>query len=178
MSNLSICSKMPRLIPERPFSPYRYVNGLNPHPIKDPKGHSYGSQEPTYSLEYLDPDNWQQNKDYLYGIDLYHHFYFWESHEAWEGLWNAYGRETIPGKFMQGLIQNAAAQIKLHKKQLTHKKLFRISLLMCGETRNPFILTLLSGLLPNVNASISSAKNVQAPWNIRSLGIQSSIMML
>ncbi|BBM86863.1 DUF309 domain-containing protein [Candidatus Uabimicrobium amorphum] len=119
MSNLPICSNMPRLIPERPFPPYRYVNGLNPHPIKDPRGHSYGSQEPMYSQEYLDPDNWQQNKDYLYGIDLYHHGYFWESHEAWEGLWNAYGRETIPGKFMQGLIQNAAAQIKLHKKQLS-----------------------------------------------------------
>ncbi len=101
----------PRLCPFRPFPPYRFVPGLHPHPAADPAGHSYGKEEEPTALP---AERWRENSDYLYGIDLYHQGYLWESHEVWEGLWRKASREDIQGLFLQGLIQNSAAQLKLH----------------------------------------------------------------
>lgn len=84
--------------------------GKNPHPRRDPKGHSYGLPEPKL-LGYL-PEEWEQSTDYLYGIDLYNFAYWWECHEIFEGLWHAVGHATEQGNFFQALIQLAAANIK------------------------------------------------------------------
>ena len=40
--------------------------------------------------------------------------FFWEAHEAWEAVWLAAGAETPVGRFLQGLIQAAAALLKRH----------------------------------------------------------------
>ena len=40
--------------------------------------------------------------------------YLWEAHEAWEGVWLASGRTAPAGRLVQGLIFNAAAQLKWH----------------------------------------------------------------
>src|SRR5437016_5797881 len=93
----------PRLVPERPFPPYSFVPGLFPHPISDPAGHSYGQPHPTPLP--LDVDQWAANADYLFGIDLFNHGYYWEAHEVWEGLWHACGRAGILGDMLKGLIQ-------------------------------------------------------------------------
>jgi hypothetical protein len=98
----------------RPLSAYRYVPGLHPHPIRDPRGHSY---QPVLRLNRHAPwrvDEWRTLDDWLYGIDLFNRFYFWEAHEAWEGLWAAVGRDTAPALLLQGLIQIAAALLKTH----------------------------------------------------------------
>lgn len=96
---------------QRPFPPYRYVPGETPHPLRDPGGHSYGPHQ-AHPSEPLDPAAWPASTEYLYGIDLFNHGYYWEAHEAIEGLWVAAGRRTALGLALQGLIQIAVGQLK------------------------------------------------------------------
>lgn len=103
-------SSPPRLLPDRPFPPYAYQPGRTPHPTRDPDGHSYGAA--SHTPEPPDPEHWRNCGDYLYGIDLFNHGYFWEAHEAWEGLWVACGREGPAAIFLQALINLAAAGFK------------------------------------------------------------------
>jgi uncharacterized protein len=60
----------------------------------------------------LDPSAWQTCDEYLYGIDLFNHHYWWEAHEVLEEFWRTAGRDTALGTFFQGLIQVAAALLK------------------------------------------------------------------
>ena len=94
----------------RPFPSYRFLPGKNPHPRRDPLGHSYDQPEP--KLLAFPPEEWQRAEDYLYGIDLYNFAYWWECHEAFEGLWHAAGHKTEQGNFFQALIQFGAANLK------------------------------------------------------------------
>jgi predicted metal-dependent hydrolase len=55
---------------------------------------------------------WHECRDYLYGVDLFNHGYYWEAHEVWEGLWHACGRGGTTGRFLKGLIRLAAAGVK------------------------------------------------------------------
>ena len=100
-----------RLVPARPFPPYAFLPGRDPHPTRDPRGHSFGHEEgpPVY----LVADAWRDNEDYLFGIDLYNHGYLWESHEGWEGLWHAAKHDRVQADVLQGLIQCAAASLKI-----------------------------------------------------------------
>lgn len=99
-----------RLIPDRPFPAYAYLPGRTPHPTRDPEGHSYGARPDTPELP--DPEDWRACGDYLYGIDLFNHGFYWEAHEAWEGLWVACGRRGPTATFLQALINLAAAGFK------------------------------------------------------------------
>jgi len=99
-----------RLTPQIPFPAYAFVPRQNPHPTRDPEGHSHG--RPEQKPDPLRPDNWQSSTDYLYGIDLFNHGYFWEAHEAWEGLWHANGRRGPIADFLKSLIKLAAAGVK------------------------------------------------------------------
>ena len=94
----------------RPFPFYRFLPGKNPHPRRDPLGHSYGQPEP--KLLAFPPELWQRSEDYLYGIDLYNFAYWWECHEVFEGLWHAVGHNSEQGNFFQALIQLTAANLK------------------------------------------------------------------
>jgi len=100
----------PRLLPERAFPPYAYLPGRTPHPTRDPDGHSHGlaHEDPAPP----DPAQWRACGGYLYGIDLFNHGFYWEAHEAWEGLWVACGRRGATATFLQGLINLAAAGFK------------------------------------------------------------------
>lgn len=94
----------------RVFPAYRFVPGKTPHPVRDPEGHSYNKSAP--QLPPFAADQWQACEEYLYGIDLFNHGYWWEAHEALEAVWVAAGRQTETGLFIQGLIQIAVAQLK------------------------------------------------------------------
>jgi hypothetical protein len=83
-------SQPPLLVPDQPFPPYAYGPGHTPHPTRDPGGHSYGAEFET--PEPLDPEDWRACRDYLYGIDLFNHGFYGQTHEAREGLWMACGR--------------------------------------------------------------------------------------
>jgi hypothetical protein len=98
------------------FPRYRFVPGLNPHPRRDPRGHAYGT--PEMPPPYVAPDRWRENGVYLYGIDLYNFAYWWECHEALEGLWHLTGHRGVEAQFLQGIIQAAAANLKRHMDQL------------------------------------------------------------
>lgn len=98
----------------RPFPPYRFVPGLNPHPVADPKGHSYrgGAHEPPPPR--VAPEQFAGDGEYLYGCDLYNFAYWWEAHEAWEGIWHLTNKQGPHGLFLQGLIQISASNLKRH----------------------------------------------------------------
>ena len=103
----------PRYLPARPLPSYAYVpgrGGHGAHPTQDPAGHSYGVE---IEAIYLSPTRWEENDDYLFGVDLYNHGYLWEAHEAWEGLWQQAGHDALQATFLQGLIQCAAAALKI-----------------------------------------------------------------
>ena len=93
------------------FPSYRYVPGMHPHPTNSPEGHSYGSDDEEH--EKWDSDLWGGNEDYLFGIDLYNYHFYWEAHEAWEGLWIASVRDSREHRFIQGLIKCGAALLKI-----------------------------------------------------------------
>jgi len=106
----------PRYAPERTFPAYRFLPGRDPHPTRNPDGHSY-TGEPEPPQPYIPADEWRSNGEYLYGVDLYNHGFLWEAHEAWEGLWHpAKGHEPL-ADFLQGLIQCTAASLKVPMEQ-------------------------------------------------------------
>ena len=106
-------SGLPRYLPEVEFPPYAYVPGLFPHPVADPTGHSFGVEAAAASLP--DPERWQTCREYLHGIDLFNHGYYWESHEEWESLWHACGRTGTTALFLKALIKLAAAGVKVRE---------------------------------------------------------------
>ena len=99
-----------------PLPRYRFMPGQFPHPTAHPEGHSYRPpDEPAAEVEYKSPDVWFESVDYLYGCDLYNHGYWWEAHEAWEGLWQLTDKNGQQGRFLQGLIQVSACHLQLHR---------------------------------------------------------------
>ena len=104
-----------RYVPGKAFPPYAFLPGRDPHPTRDPAGHSYGHAVPPPS--YLPPARWRQNEPYLWGVDLYNHAYLWEAHEAWEDLWHVSKHDRSQALHLQGLIQCAAAWLKIPMQQ-------------------------------------------------------------
>ncbi len=94
----------------RAFPPYRFAPGKSPHPRRDPKGHTYG--QPEVPPPRFPPERWKENHEYLHGIDLYNHAYWWECHECLEGLWHLTGHTGREALFLQGVIQVAAANLQ------------------------------------------------------------------
>lgn len=105
-----------RLVPDEPFPPYSYVPGRFPHPLSDPAGHSYA--HPIQPPAALDPQAWRRSRAYCLAVDLFNHGYYWEAHEAWEGLWHAAGRRGALADFLKGLIKLAAAGVKAREGRL------------------------------------------------------------
>jgi predicted metal-dependent hydrolase len=104
-----------RYAPQRAFPPYAFLPGRDPHPTRDPAGHSHGLAEA--AADYRPASDWRANEDYLFGVDLYNHGFLWEAHEAWEGLWHAAKHDQRQAEFLQGLIQCAAACLKVPMRQ-------------------------------------------------------------
>src|SRR5262249_41594058 len=98
--------RIPRLAPGQPFPAYTYLPGGSPHPTADPQGHSFGIRPGSH--EAFRPEAWQLSENYLFGLDLFNHGYYWEAHEAWESLWHACGRRGLTADFLKGLIKLAA----------------------------------------------------------------------
>ncbi len=97
-----------------PFPSYAYRPGRNPHPTADPDGHSHRPPgTPAPPVEPVAAEGWQGSADYLYGCDLYNHAYWWEAHEAWEGLWQSTDKSGVQGRFLKGLIQVSACALKV-----------------------------------------------------------------
>ena len=104
-----------RYAPDRVLPPYAFLPGRDPHPTRDPRGHSFGVDETP--PPYLPPERWSENEPYLFGVDLYNHGFLWEAHEAWEGLWHRSKHDPLTRDCLQGLIQCAAAWLKIRMDQ-------------------------------------------------------------
>jgi len=102
--------RAPRRLTDRPFPPYRHLPGVTPHPFRDPEGYAYGREEPERTV--LDDGAWPDCQEYLFGVDLFNHQYWWECHEVLEGLWNAVGHRSPAGECLQAVIQCAVAHLK------------------------------------------------------------------
>jgi len=104
-----------RYAPGRDFPAYAYLPGRDPHPTQHRDGHSFrgAGEEREPPVAYRKAEEWSDNGDYLFGVDLYNHGYLWEAHEVWEGLWHAAKRDPVQADFLQGLIQCAAAALKI-----------------------------------------------------------------
>jgi hypothetical protein len=105
-----------RYLPQRPFPPYAFLPGRDPHPTADPRGHSF-RDAPEPPAAWLEAGRWRENADYLFGCDLYNAGFLWEAHEAWEGLWHVAKHDPPQAEFLQGLIQCAAASLKVRMGQ-------------------------------------------------------------
>ena len=58
----------PRWLPEKSFPPYAYLPGRQPHPVRDPAGHSYHLEPMPVAAEApLGSDV------FLWGLDLFNH---------------------------------------------------------------------------------------------------------
>ncbi len=101
-------------IPDWPLPTYRYVPGLNPHPIKDPEGSMVDQPDPPAWDAATD---WTSDRAYLHGCDLFDHRYLWEAHETWEGTWLQVPQDNPYRTLLQALIQVAASMLKRHMGQ-------------------------------------------------------------
>ncbi len=61
----------------------------------------------------LDPEKPWESETLRYGLDLYNHGYFWESHVYFEALWNAHLRSGSVAEFLKGMIKLGAMGVKL-----------------------------------------------------------------
>jgi predicted metal-dependent hydrolase len=102
-----------RYLPGAALPAYAYVPGRFPHPVSDPAGHAHGESPPP-AVPVI-PERWAESHDYLLGIDLFNHGYYWEAHEAWERLWHAAGRKGPTANVLQGLIKLAASGVKVRE---------------------------------------------------------------
>lgn len=119
-----------RHVPLVPLPPYSFVPGHgHPHPVTDPAGHLHGRESvaalAAAELAMLPADPARrreaittllaQNPDWLHAVDLFNAGFYWEAHEAWEGLWHGLGRTTPEARLVQGLIRLAAACVKIRE---------------------------------------------------------------
>jgi predicted metal-dependent hydrolase len=107
---MSTPESRPRLLPDRAFPAYAYLPGRQPHPVRDLDGHSYGIEPLTVA-----PEAALGSEAFNWGIDLFNHGYYWEAHEAWEGLWQAARGSPRHRLLFKGLILLAAAGVKLRE---------------------------------------------------------------
>jgi uncharacterized protein len=100
--------------PTEPLPPYAFVpGGPWPHPISSPQGHSFGRA--ASKIELSDRARGSQSRAFLRGVELFNAGYYWEAHEAWEGLWHAYGRHGASADVLKALIKLAAAGLKVRE---------------------------------------------------------------
>ncbi len=158
-------ARPPRLAPDRPLPPYAYLPGRTPHPTRDAEGHSYGVKHDV--PEPPEPRAWRACGDYLYGIDLFNHRFYWEAHEAWEGLWVASGRRGLTATYLQALINLAAAGFKaqwgsapgMRANAETALRLFRSTLSQLGSDETRY-MGLDVGALADYAGQIAKARQI------------------
>jgi predicted metal-dependent hydrolase len=90
--------------------PYAYLPGKQPHPVRDPAGHSYRHEPVTVAVEAS-----LRSEMFRWGLDLFNHGYYWEAHEAWEPLWQGANQSTGHRRLFKGLILLAAAGVKIRE---------------------------------------------------------------
>jgi len=100
----------PRYIPSEAFPEYRHIPGHNLE-LQGRFGHS---EDPITDLPA--PAAWRDNTDYLFGVDLFNHAYWYEAHAIWNPLWHgATGNYRL---FINGLALVSDALLLHHQRDL------------------------------------------------------------
>jgi Domain of unknown function (DUF309) len=107
-----ISTFLPRWLPQKSLPPYAYLPGKNPHPVRDPAGHSYRVEPIRVTAEVS-----LCSDAFLWGLDLFNHGYYWEAHEAWEGLWQVADRDGSLRMLFKSLILLSAAGVKIRERK-------------------------------------------------------------
>lgn len=101
---------------DRVLPPYSYVpGGPWPHPVSGEDGHMRGNAK-ELAVD-ICTDDVAKIERFRYACRLFHQGYYWEAHEAWEGLWMAEGRRGPVADTLRGLIKLAAAGVKVRQGQ-------------------------------------------------------------
>ena len=105
-----------------PLPPYPSCpGGPWPHPTGSPQGHSAGrAPEPVAPIEAERLG--RVRRRICRGVALFNAGYYWEAHEAWEGLWHAHGRRGPTADVLKGLIKLAAAGVKVRERQRARRR--------------------------------------------------------
>ena len=153
---------MPARLTTGPLPPYRFLPGRTPHPRRDPRGHGYGRPEPPHTI--VDPARWASCDVYLWGVDLFNHELWWESHEAFEALWHGAGAGATPAAaFFQGLIQVAAAELKrVMGNERAAQSLYARGLARLAGVPSPFLGADVAALVADVRDRKEGARDVPA----------------
>ncbi|MBM7046606.1 DUF309 domain-containing protein [Rhizobium lusitanum] len=160
----------PRWRPEKSFPSYAYLPGKQPHPVRDPAGHSYRHVDPmpVAGEASLDSDM------FFWGLDLFNHGYYWEAHEAWEGLWQVADRGSPLRMFFKGIILLSAAGVKIregkHIAAMRHAD--RAALLLRRLMKGPHrVFERVLGMTPATLADYAeAAARLSAPLQARAPG--------
>ncbi|KQZ46730.1 hypothetical protein ASD54_21595 [Rhizobium sp. Root149] len=76
--------------------------------MRDPDGHSYKQETAPVNASL-------EAEEFLWGCDLFNHGYYWEAHEAWEGLWHALQKGDALKDLLKALILLSAAGVKIRE---------------------------------------------------------------
>lgn len=100
------------------------------------------------------------SEEFAWGQDLFNHGYYWEAHEAWEGIWQATDRGSPLRAFLKALILLSAAGVKIRERKRTPamRHAGRAAALLRNLTTAPdgqFSLTL--GISPALLADLAEA---------------------
>jgi hypothetical protein len=158
----------PRYQPSRAFPERAYVPGPS-QPGKLPPRVRPG-RGPNHDAAFLPAAKWFQNVEYLWGVDLYNAGFFWEAHEAWEGVWRAAAEEPDQHRFLQALIQCAAACLKAHMgnpeaaRRLAARALRRLDDLRAGHLALYMGVDLSAFVTDFRRFIVDPAPRARAPW--------------
>lgn len=135
-----------RLLPQRSFPSYAYLPGRHPHPVRDPEGHSYQAEPLSGGA-----DGALESEAFAWGQDLFNHGYYWEAHEAWEGLWRQAEHGSALRTLLKGLVLLSAAGVKIRERKAdaTRRHAYRAAALfrrLATESDQPFARAL--GMAP------------------------------
>ena len=96
---------MQRYFPDRPLPMKAYLPGCMTPFIDESILKSTFPQPVSNST-------WQKNADWLYGIDLFNNEFYWETHAVLEAVWLKIPPTMPERRFVQAVIQVAAARLK------------------------------------------------------------------
>lgn len=99
----------PSFCTTRDLPEYRFAPWVYPHPLREEIGYAEGEFE---VIEQIDPDRWHECEAYLFGMDLYHQGYLWESREQLQGLYELARHDSPESNLLQALYLNSSALIK------------------------------------------------------------------
>jgi hypothetical protein len=93
--------------------------------------------EPRQVRPHAEPVAWDALADaelWAYAVDLFNARYYWEAHEAWERLWRAAAPGSAESAALKGLIQIAAALLKVQvgNERAARRLASRGVALLCG----------------------------------------------